>query len=300
MSSMTDEHKEIFLTHLAKVRGYSPETIKAYQGDLDQFYLWLERQKLELDDLDHRAIRGYLSYLTQAQYSKKTINRQLSALRSYFKYLVYEGVLSTNPAQVVKSPKLSKSLPHTVKHADLLRFFETCNLDEPEGMRDRAILELFYASGARISELAQLSLSSIDFHSHQVTLFGKGSKERIVPLYKEALDLIATYISEARPELNKKGNSTSLFLSVRGNPMTSDAIRKMFNKRLVQAGLDGSYTPHTLRHTFATDLLSGGADLRSVQELLGHKSLSTTQIYTHLSVDRLKGAYKNAHPRAGN
>jgi integrase/recombinase XerD len=182
---------------------------------------------------------------------------------------------------------------------DVRKLLGTCETDTPEGVRDRAFLELLYASGARISEVSRLDVSDLNFSEGQVSLFGKGSKERIVPLYPAALSVVRDYLERGRPLLSK-GEDVSgkaLFLSVRGRRMSADALRTVFERRVRIAGLDNELTPHAMRHTFATEMLSGGADLRSVQELLGHADLSTTQIYTHLSVERLKEAARQAHPR---
>lgn len=287
-----------FVGHLQNARGLSPNTVRAYQVDLEQFLLWLYRNELELSDMDHHLFRLYLASLTKAQYSKRTINRRLSSIRGFYSFLEREGVLDENPAAVVQSPKLSKSLPKTVKSEDMAKLLTACDTSTPEGLRDQAMLELFYASGARISEISALDVSDINTRSSQVKLFGKGSKERIVPLYDKAIKTVEWYVREARPQFVSDKSGDALFLSVRGNRMSADALRTRFNKCLALAGIDQSHTPHSLRHTFATDLLSGGADLRSVQELLGHESLSTTQIYTHLSAQRLKDAYKQAHPRS--
>lgn len=291
------EQMTSFLDFLHSSRNLSQNTIRAYSIDLDEFIRWMSAHSYKLESMNVRGFRQYLSSLNQAQYSKKTIARKLSAIRTFYKYLVRIEYLGDNVAQIVRSPKLDKYLPQTFKAEDLQTFLSASDISTAEGLRDQAIFELFYASGARISEISQLNIDDIDMGSRQVSLFGKGSKERIVPLYERAISTVLQYLDQARDELNKKQNSEALFLSVRGNRMSADAIRVRFNKVLQETGLDSSYTPHSLRHTFATDLLNGGADLRTVQELLGHESLSTTQIYTHLSSKRLQEVYKQAHPR---
>lgn len=210
---------------------------------------------------------------------------------------------SSDPAAALVSPKLPKPLPHVLTPAQIDALLSAPDRETPDGLRDAAFLETLYASGARISEIASLTLSRVDLAESTLTLFGKGSKERIVPLYRRAREKLTAYIEQARPVLLgcRKDIPTepvqAVFISTRGLPMSADSLRHRFSRHARAAGLPADITPHALRHTFATDLLEGGADLRSVQELLGHVSLSTTQIYTHLTPDRLKGAVKQAHPR---
>lgn len=250
--------------------------------------------------VSHRQLRAYLAELTQAQYSERTVNRRLSALRSFFAWLVREGKTTEDAAAAVSSPKISKSLPHVMSDGQVRHLLAVCEGTDPKDIRDKAILELMYASGARISEVSNLNTGDVDFARAQVRLFGKGSKERIVPLYPAALSALSEYLEKVRPALalkKKAPQEQALFLSTRGRRMSAAALRAVFEKRVAEAGLDPSLTPHAMRHTFATVLLDGGADLRSVQELLGHENLATTQIYTHVSVERLKGIARQAHPR---
>lgn len=294
------EYVEKFCTWLKRVRNVSEHTQRGYRTDLDAFMSWADRENIDPATITLAQLRSYLSYLYRAQYSRKTINRHLSSLRSFYKWAQDEGYAKTSAASVISSPKIDKRLPQVMSDADVEKLFAVCDRTTPEGMRDCAQLELMYATGARISEISQLDCADIDFSQGQVRLFGKGSKERIVPLYTQALDACKTYLQTARPVLhNKKPEEQALFLSVRGNRMSAAALRKRFERARDLAGLSQDVTPHALRHTFATELLGGGADLRSVQELLGHESLSTTQIYTHVSVDRLKDACRIAHPRSG-
>ncbi len=295
--SESDKLLTSFIRFLHESRNLSANTLRAYQIDLEEFYRWLDKNNYEIDSMNVRKFRQYLSDEGRAQYSRKTIARRLSAIRTFYKYLVRIEYLDDSIAQIVHSPKLDKYLPQTFKSEDLKKFLSASDTSTAEGLRDQAIFELFYASGARISEISGLNLKDIDLKNKQINLFGKGSKERIVPLYDKAIQTVLSYVDKARPELNLKNNNEALLLSVRGNRMSADAIRVRFNKILRECGLDSAYTPHSLRHTFATDLLNGGADLKTVQELLGHESLSTTQIYTHLSSKRLQDIYKQAHPR---
>ena len=288
-----------YLGFLGGVRHLSENTLRAYRIDLTAFLDWSRREGVSPLELTHRDVRSYLLELTRAGYTTRTIGRRLSALRGLYRWMQREGRCSSGVVTALSSPKLARSLPRTMTDDDARALLETCSGDDPVSLRDRAFLELLYATGARISEAAGLSVDDLDLTSAQARLFGKGSKERIVPLYREATDHLVAYLEWGRPELLRPGRACrALFVSTRGNPMSADALRTVFERRVAQAGLDPSLTPHAMRHTFATELLGGGADLRSVQELLGHESLATTQIYTHLSVDRLKEAAQRAHPRS--
>jgi len=289
-----------FLLMLRAERNLSQHTIRAYGVDLSDFIGWVKREELDLAAVDHRAARRYLADLDRSRYNRTTINRRLSAIRTFFTWLIETGELDHNPLGAVSGPKKPHHLPSTIVEEDIERLLTINDLSTPTGLRNQAIIEFFYASGARISEVAALKVSSIDFSQMMVTVFGKGSKQRLIPLHRLALRRLHEYLSLARPELarHSKRPTDSLFLSTRGLPMGADSIRKMFKAALKQAGLDPSFSPHDLRHSFATDLLENGADLRSVQELLGHENLSTTQIYTHLSISHLKSVHNQAHPRS--
>lgn len=295
-------HVRDFVSYLGHVRNLSPNTVRAYETDLMSFVDWTRREGVAPLDATHRQMRRYLAELTRAGYSPKTLNRRLSAVRMLYRWLIHEGITDKDCAAAIASPKLSRSLPRTMTDEDVRSLFKVCEGDDPALVRDRAFLELMYATGARISEVSGLDVRDLDLAQGQVRLFGKGSKERIVPIYPEATRAVRRYLDEARPKLaagRRRGRPTgALFLSTRGSRMSADALRTRFEEHVAEAGLDASITPHAMRHTFATELLTGGADLRSVQELLGHESLSTTQIYTHLSIDRLKDATRQAHPRS--
>ena len=288
-----------FIVYLASVRKLSPNTVRAYKADLASYAQWVHLEGIQPLHVTHRQLRGYLADLKRAGYTSRTINRHLSALRALYKWLVHEGITSEDAAAALASPKVAQTLPHVMSDDDVTRLLATCDTSTPVGLRDRAFLEFLYASGARISEASGLNLSDLNRFEASVRLFGKGSKERIVPLYSSAFKAIDDYIQTARSELLGKKNTPALFVSTRGNRMSADALRTVFESHIDVAGLDATLTPHAMRHSFATELLSGGADLRSVQELLGHESLNTTQIYTHLSMDRLKEAARQAHPRSG-
>lgn len=286
-------------TRLAHVRRLSDNTVRGYRQDLESFSAWARREGVGPLALSHRELRRYLRELNDAGYAASTVARHLSALRGLYRWMLREGLCSSASVSVVCGPRLPKTLPRTMSDAEAEALIGSCGGGEPADLRDRALIELLYATGARISEAAGLGLGDLDFSRRQVTLFGKGSRERIEPLYDRAVAALRAYLERGRPELVRAERPTdAVFVSTRGNPMSADALRTRFELRVRAAGLDGDLTPHAMRHTFATELLSGGADLRSVQELLGHASLSTTQIYTHLSVERLKQAARSAHPRA--
>ena len=302
--SVLAAERRSFLAYLGQVRGLSDNTVKAYRADLASFASWAERSHVDPLLATHRDLRGFLADLTRAGYSVRTVDRRLSAVRDFYGWMLRVGICSVDPAAALATPKGARRLPKTMSDEEVQRLLSTCDTSDATGLRDRAFLELLYASGARISEVSRLDVASIDFARSQATLFGKGSKERIVPLYDVALDWLRRYLDEARHNLaaavkrgDPEGPEGALFLSTRGRRMSADALRTVFEAHVRQAGLDSTLTPHTMRHTYATELVSGGADLRSVQELLGHESLSTTQVYTHLSVDRLKDAARRAHPR---
>lgn len=296
-----------FIEALRVERNASAHTIRAYRTDLADYARWAARQGIDPLGVTHRKLRGYLAELDQAQYSRTTINRRLSALKSFFGWLNVTGRLDADPANVLQGPKQQKTLPQVIRPSEMARLLSVHGPADfrgqpreqsPSDYRDQALLEFLYACGARVSEASGLLMSNVDFANGQAKLFGKGSKERIVPLHRMALHSMGEYMKLARPQLTQGRPCEFFFVSTRGNQMSTDAIRKMFKATVRAAGLDDSLSPHDMRHTFATDLLSGGANLRSVQELLGHASLSTTQVYTHLSPARLKQAHAQAHPRA--
>lgn len=286
-----------FARHLEIERGLSINTVRAYCLDIRSYLDWAARSGLDPLQVEYRPFRRYLVELNAAGYTSKTTSRRLSAIRTFFKYLNVQGATQLNPAAATSSPKVGHDLPRKTSDSDIARLLDVCD-DDAVGLRDRAFLELLYASGARIAELARLKLGDVDYSDASVRLFGKGSKERIVPLYPLALDAVDRYVRQGRMRPMGTGRTDALFVSTRGNAMSADSLRRVFKQRAAQAGLDPSLHPHDMRHAFATDLVEGGADLRSVQELLGHATLSTTQVYTHLSLQHMKDVYKNAHPRS--
>ena len=297
---------EAFCDSMRIERNSSVHTVRAYRVDLLDFGRWALRIGLDPFQISHKQLRSYLGELDQAQYSRTTINRRLSALRGFYRWLNITNVIDCDPASALQGPRQQKSLPHVIRTSDMIKLLSVYGKKDgagklreqsPADMRNLAMLEFLYACGARVSEASGLKMKDVDFERGQVKVFGKGSKERIIPLHEMALSSLQTYLLLARPLLLKEKHCDFFFVSTRGSGMTTDAIRKMFKETLRVAGLDETLSPHALRHTFATDLLNGGADLRSVQEMLGHASLSTTQIYTHLSTERLRSVHHQAHPR---
>ena len=285
-----------YLESLEVERNASPRTVEAYSSDLAQFSNWLERQNYDLSALTYRNLRGFLGELDRARYSRRTIARKLSAVRSLFAFLVERGIVVGSPADVIATPKLPTRLPVIASAETIADLIEAPDASTPGGLRDRAILELLYAGGLRVSELTGLDVGDVDFAQGQVRVLGKGSKERIVPIHRIACQRISEYVSSGRPKLDKHGEP-ALFLNRLGGRLSADSVRRLMKRYLQITGSALALSPHALRHSFATHMLEAGADLRSVQELLGHVALSTTQIYTHLSTQRLQDVHKNAHPR---
>lgn len=289
-----------FITHLKEERNLSPETLRAYQRDLQQLQEFFEVEELEkLAELDNYEVRRYLSYLSSQNYSKSTVVRKLAAIRSYFRFLKSEGTADRNPFKDVRTPRVDKNLPHflTIKEMNLL--LDAPAKDTLSGLRDRAILETLYSSGLRVSELVALNWEDFDLEQGLVRARGKGRKERIVPLGSYSIRSVLKYRAKLPAEWTAQTPSP-VFLNRFGQRISDRSIRKILDKYIREAGLDQRTSPHSLRHSFATHLLDGGANLRVVQELLGHKHLATTQIYTHLTHERLTEVYRRAHPRSGH
>ena len=296
-----EEAIEDFIAYIAKLRGFSAETVRAYEAHLSAFSRWARRVELDPLVMDAREFRRYLAEMRSAGYAPRTVAAHLSAIRSLFRWMLLDGRIANDVVSTIQSPKIPSTLPRTVTGAEMERLLGAPDVSTAEGLRDKAMLELLYATGARISELSRLNIVDLRFEEGVVRLFGKGSKERIVPVYAAALKAAAAYLADGRPELLSRRGYTSaeeaFFLSRRGVRMSAASLRYRFEKLARSCGLSSDVTPHVMRHTFATDLLAGGADLRSVQELLGHAQLATTQIYTHLTPERLQRALHRAHPR---
>lgn len=287
---------DAFLNFLSTEKNASPHTIKNYAVDLREFFQFLEgRDCLQATYAD---IRSFLAWLKNRNYSKSSISRKLACLRSFFKYLARENIVQVNPAAGIATPKRDKKLPHFLDPDEVVRLLEAPSRDTWEEKRDRSILETLYSSGLRVSELVGLNQEDVDVFGGLVRVRGKGKKERIVPLGQMALKALKSYL-EQRPAREKGVPvKTPLYLNRSGGRLTDRSVRRMIIKYARRIALAKEVSPHTLRHSFATHMLDRGADLRSVQELLGHENLSTTQIYTHVTTKRLKEAYDAAHPRA--
>jgi len=240
----------------------------------------------------------YLAELDRARYARTTVSRRLSSVRSWFAYLTVNGYVDSDPSAVLSAPKLPSRLPRLVPAEELEALLGAPDVTTPIGLRDAAVLELLYASGLRVSEVAGLTMTDLDLSQGQLRAFGKGSKERIVPVHRLAVNRLRAWLATGRPAFARPDSPDAVFLSSRGHPLSADAIRRLFKRYVREVGAATSLSPHALRHTFATHMLEGGADLRTVQELLGHVALSTTQIYTHLSMKRLQDVHRTAHPRA--
>ena len=295
-----DRHTDKFLTFLKAEKNYSRHTLSSYATDLREFYAFMD--KISIEDADVPILRKYLAVLKDKGYSKRTVARRMASLRSFFKFLNREGDLPKNPAMLLKSPKLEKKLPIVLDESEVASLLEAPDQDL-SGKRDRAILETLYSTGIRVSELVGLDIERVGFLSGVCRVYGKGAKERLCPVGDRALRSIRDYldIRERQPHKNKK-STRALFLSHspndKGGRLTDRSVRRILHRYIQMTCRRENISPHTLRHSFATHLLNRGADLRSVQELLGHENLSTTQIYTHVSSQRLKEAYDKAHPRA--
>lgn len=276
-----------FIAYLQKEKNYSPHTLRSYRKDLELFFNFL-RDKAE-SKIANRTILEYLSFLLKYGLDARSVARKLSTLKSFFKVLRKFGLITQNPAEAIKTPKTKKHLPGFLTYSQIEKGLEISALG---GLRDRAIIEVLYSCGLRASELVGLDVDDVDLNQDEVKVKGKGNKQRIVPLGKVAKNAVIAYLKECR------ANTPALFLNYRNGRLTTRSLQRIVRKYLIKVAHTSGTNPHILRHTFATHLLERGADLRAVQELLGHSSLSTVQIYTHLTTKRLKEVYNKAHPRA--
>jgi len=279
-----------FLRYLDIEKNYSAHTLLNYRLDLQDFAKFLGEAAIE--QTDYLSLRKYLAVLKEHNLKSRSISRKISCLRSFFKFLTREGYLKTNPVLSLSSPKREKHLPSFLTEEEITKLVEAPQGKDDKSLRDRAILETFYSTGMRIGELVGLSLDDVDFIAAVIKAKGKGKKERLLPIGEKALNAIKNYIDQR----SKKSND--VFLNKNGKRISDRGVRNIVYKYIRLASLRGGISPHSLRHSFATHLLNRGADLRSVQELLGHVNLSTTQIYTHLTTEKLKSVYDKAHPRA--
>lgn len=283
-----------FIEYLKVIKKYSKYTMESYRKDIEDFYYFMDGDIL---NINHDDVSNYLGYLYDNKLNRNSISRYLSSIRSFYNYLIHEDIVKVNHFKEINNPKRNKSLPRYIKDNDLEKMFLIFNLEDKLEQRNYLILEMLYATGIRVSELVNIKIKDINFYDNTIKILGKGSKERIVIYGSFCANALDRYLNDGRQKLLKI-DTDYLFLNKDGNKITERAIRKILNKIIEKAALDIHISPHMLRHTFATDMLNNGADLVSVKELLGHESLNTTSIYTHVSQEQIKKVYEMAHPRA--
>ena len=297
-----------YINYLEAERGLSPYTVRNYTMDLignyargseKGFFQFLRvKQISSLDEVDKQVLRDYMAWLMEQGVVKRSIARKLSAIRSFYRYLLREEKVSANPLEKASSPKLDRRLPSFLTAEETVRLLETPDLSTPQGLRNRALLELLYASGMRVSELENLNIEQLNMETNEIRVWGKGSKERMVLIGEPAAHALNNYLAQGRPALLGKKKTDAVFLNRYGGRLPARRIQKILDRCARKAGIEKRVHPHILRHTFATHLLDGGADLRVVQELLGHAQLATTQVYTHVSQSQARKIYQSAHPMA--
>jgi len=291
---------EEFLRFITVEKGHSNHTVSAYRSDLAQFLLYLKGKRVSSwQDVSRVRILDYVLALKEREYAPATVARKVAAIRSFFSFLVNDGVIQDDPTAAVDSPRADKRLPHPLSPEKVARLLaEPAKSHEPRSLRDRAMLELMYATGMRASEVVELQVDAVDLEAGTVRCVGKGDKERILPLHERAQEALYTYLEAGRVKLLRDRNESALFLNHHGRALTRQGLWLIIKEYASAIGIEDEVTPHTLRHSFATHLLDGGAGLREVQQLLGHVNISTTQIYTDVSTKRKREAYDKAHPRA--
>lgn len=291
----------LFLKYLESEKGYSPQTLRAYANDLRQFEDFLRAQwnvePIEARKIDHIAIRDFLGALHSRRLKKSTASRKIAALRSFFKFLYQERYIETNPAKLVATPRAEKRIPRVLQLEEMIALLAAPAGDSPLVLRDRAILELLYATGMRVSELTALDRDDVHLDERFVRVMGKGRKERIIPFGTKAAAALRIYW-QARWKIARQLHPEALFVNKNGTRLTSRSVGRLVDKYIRHTAIKLKISPHSLRHSFATHLLNAGADLRAIQELMGHESLATTQKYTHVSVEQLQAVYRKAHPKA--
>ncbi len=297
MQAQVDE----FLDYLAAEKGYSDNTLAAYRNDLGQFtqYLVNQTDAARWDEISKSQIVDYILHMKELEYASSTVARKVAAVKSFFHYLRDEGVIENDPTLSLESPKVKKHLPKAISEEDVERLLaEPTRSDSPKALRDSALLEVLYATGMRVTELVSLNVEDVDLEAGTVYCLGKGDRERVVPIYDQASLILGRYLNEGRPYLLRDASETALFLNHRGERLTRQGLWLIIKHYVDAIGIESEVTPHTLRHSFATHMLHGGAKLRDVQKLLGHANISTTQVYTQVTRDHLREAYNEAHPRA--
>ncbi|MEA3334569.1 MAG: site-specific tyrosine recombinase XerD [Chloroflexota bacterium] len=293
-----------FLDYLATEKGYSVNTLAAYRNDLTQFAQYLNDLPVDAaptnwNQVTKAQIVGFILHMKERQYASSTVARKVAAIKSFFHYLYDEGIIQEDPTLSLESPKVKKHLPKAISVEDVERLLnEPTKSDSPKSLRDAALLEVLYATGMRVTELVSLNVNDVDLDAGTIYCVGKGDRERVVPIYDQAAQVLASYLERGRPRLVRGDDEPALFLNHRGQRLTRQGLWLIIKRYVDAIGIEGEVTPHTLRHSFATHMLHGGAKLRDVQKLLGHANISTTQVYTQVTRDHLREAYNEAHPRA--
>ena len=300
MREDSKQYLDDFSLYLEVERNFSKHTITAYNSDLLSFLIWLNDRSVS--DVSAKDIKDYLLYIQQFNFCKTTTARKVASLRTFYRYLYRERLIENNPALTIQAPKRGKSLPQFLTEEEIKKIFNNMKIDTPSGYRNRAILELLFATGMRVSELSNLNFENLNLDENEIKVFGKGAKERIVLVSDNAKEFLQKYIKTSRklicPNIGDPTGNSPVFINKNGYRLQTQSIRNAINETVSNIELPKHVTPHVFRHSFATRLLENGADLRVVQELLGHSSISNTQIYTHVTTERLKSAYNSAHPRA--
>ncbi|UCH11738.1 MAG: site-specific tyrosine recombinase XerD [Fidelibacterota bacterium] len=296
---MGEDYLKDFLLYAKIERNLSPATLQAYESDINRYLKYLHENGIQdLQDVRQSQVRGYTRWLHSLCLSAATIHRSFSAIRGFHRFLLAENHVSEDPSAFLDPPKLPQHLPKVLEVREIDTILEAVDISKPLGVRDRSVISLLYACGLRVSELLGLRLTHLMLDAELVRVLGKGSKERVVPIGRFATEDIVRYIQDVRPTLARKGkNAGEIYLNARGNPLSRMGVWNILTRWTKAAGIDKQVSPHTLRHSFATHLLEGGADLRAVQEMLGHTDISTTQVYTHLDRDYLKEVHHSFHPR---
>lgn len=299
-----DEAIAKYIDYLANVKNYSYNTVSSYRNDIMEFLEFINTEKMAANLFsirNNRVCKNYISYLSMQDLASSSINRKLSSLRSFYEYLLKSGLVKANFFEEVEAPKMPKRLPKIIKESEIMMLFNSCDMNSVLGYRNYCILEILYGCGLRVSELCGLQIKDIDFNDLSIVVHGKGSKDRVVLMYEDMANHLRHYISTYRLDLlykSKDHENRYVFLNKNGTTLTPRGVRVILNKIIDDCGETFKLSPHMLRHSFATALLNNGADMRSVQELLGHENLSTTQIYTHVTFENIKKSYELAHPRA--
>ena len=302
ISEITKRYLKDFLIYLEVEKNFSKHTIRAYHSDILSFLLWLDSTPVE--QTDHTKLKDYLVFIQRFNYSKTTLSRKIAAIRTFYRFLYREKIIETNPANSVHAPKKNKTLPKFLTGKEIEQILNNIKIETPAGYRNRTILELLYATGMRISELSNLNFGNLNLEENEITVMGKGAKERIVLVSTRAKDFLEKYLKTVRYMVKEEGEppeeneDSPVFINKTGYRLQPQSIRTVLNDIVKKIELPKKVTPHVFRHSFATKLLENGADLRVVQELLGHASILNTQIYTHVSTERLKAVYDSTHPRA--